>query len=526
VAGVLLILPPARAAELSPKLKELLREAQELQDKGDYARAWEKYHQIRRAEHNPPKEVTEGYQFCLRRAQQARRLRDKPSQALLADLLPNDALDLYADVLTELRKKYFDRSKVSLDDLFQYGVQEMRFALEDEAFLKDQLRPDAKPAAFMALKDRLYSLRMSPPSIKKPADARDELRSVMLSAGALGVKPTAVLVEFISGACNALDEYTGYLSPGRLAQIEAEMNGKYVGIGIDAAVYTTKNAKQLVITAVNASGPASGKLNAGDVIVSVDGQPGDPAKPGTLLTKLQGEAGTTVELEIKTADGTKKVKVERQVVAVPSVDAYPMLRDGVGYVRILSFQKTTPQDLRSALLQLRSQPEGLKALVLDLRGNLGGSFEAGLQVAEMFLSEGVIVHTQLRTKEEPRRASNPDALTVPLVVLVDGDTASAAEIVAGALKDNGRATLVGQPTYGKGSIQCLVKVDSLKAGLQVTVARFSSPERVPYDGHGVTPHELVENSMMMMADQQEVRAFELAQRLAQMPMPLKVPPVR
>ncbi|HZT78850.1 MAG TPA: S41 family peptidase, partial [Gemmataceae bacterium] len=242
-----------------------------------------------------------------------------------------------------------------------------------------------------------------------------------------------------------------------------------------------------------------------------------------------GEAGSTVELDVLSkATGLKrKVKVERQFVAIPSVVPYPLLVDGVGYIRILSFQKTTPQDLRSALLQLRSQPEGLKALVLDLRGNLGGSFEAGVQVAEQFLSEGVIVYTQLRTKEEPRRASNPAALTVPLVVLVDAETASAAEVVAGALKDNGRATLVGQPTYGKGSIQCLVKLDSLKAGLQVTVARFSSPERVPYDGNGVTPHRLVENSMMLMTDQQRDTALQLAKEMAaEMPMPLKMPPMR
>ncbi len=528
--GAFLIVPPARAAELSPKLKEVLREAQELQEKGEYVRAWEKYHQIRKAEHNPPREVVEGYQFCLRRAQQAHRLRDKESQALLADLTPNDALNLYVDVLVELRKKYFEHSKVGLSDLFQYGVQEMRLALEDEAFLKDRVRPGVRPMALQALRDQLYNLQLDKPPIKKPADARDRLQSVMLSAGALGVKPTAVLVEFVSGACNALDEYTGYLSPRRLAQVEADLSGKYVGIGIDAAVFDNgKGNKQLVVKSVHPDGPANGKLFEGDVILSVEGQALDPAAPGALVAKLEGEAGSTVELDVLSkATGLKrKVKVERQFVAIPSVVPYPLLVDGVGYIRILSFQKTTPQDLRSALLQLRSQPEGLKALVLDLRGNLGGSFEAGVQVAEQFLSEGVIVYTQLRTKEEPRRASNPAALTVPLVVLVDAETASAAEVVAGALKDNGRATLVGQPTYGKGSIQCLVKLDSLKAGLQVTVARFSSPERVPYDGNGVTPHRLVENSMMLMTDQQRDTALQLAKEMAaEMPMPLKMPPMR
>jgi len=141
-------------------------------------------------------------------------------------------------------------------------------------------------------------------------------------------------------------------------------------------------------------------------------------------------------------------------------------------------------------------------------------------VAEQFLSEKtVIVYTQ-RIQEKAWISLNKNPLTIPVVVLVDGDTASAAELLAGALKDNKRAKLVGQPTFGKGSIQCLFALDSLKAGLQVTVARFSSPERVPYDGHGITPHFLVENSMMAptMMDQQKQRALELAQeKLAEMP---------
>jgi carboxyl-terminal processing protease len=523
VVGTFIVLPSVRAAELSPKLKELLREAQDLQEKGEYAKAWVKYHQIRKAEHNPPREVTEGSQYCLRRAQQVRRLRDKPSQALLADLTPSKALTLYTKVLRDLQKNYFEGSKVTPADLFQYGVQEMRLALEDDAFLPG----DVKPAALEALKSRLDSLRDDPPALKEPADARRHLESVLLAASDLGLKPTAVLVEFVSGACNALDEYTGYLSPTRLAQIEDDLNGKFVGIGIDVAVCTNKDRKQLVIKRVYPDSPALKEaLEVDQIILSIDGQTPDPADPGALIARLKGEAGTKVELEVEyAASGMKrKVPVERQPVAIPSVErAEYDMGTGIGYIRIIAFQKTTPQELRSELLMLRSEPTGLKALILDLRGNLGGSFDAGLQVAEQFLTDGVIVHTQMRTKEEARRASNPDALTVPLVVLVDGETASAAEIVAGALKDNHRATLVGQTTYGKGSIQCLVKLDSLKAGMQVTVARFSSPDRVPYDGHGVTPQHLVENTMMMMLDPQRRKAEDEALKMIGMPMPLKMP---
>jgi len=523
IVGTLLVLPSLRAAELTPELKKVLGEAQsyqkEAQEKGDYAlyiKAWEKYQHIRKADRNPPREVIDGCQFCLRRVQQAHRLREKPLQGLTADLDAKDALNIYVDVLTKLQKRYFDGTKVGLADLFQYGVQEMRFALEDEAFLREQIRPDVKPEAVQALRDELEGIR---PAIKKPADARDQLQRVMLEAGALGARPTAVLVEFVSGACNALDEYTGYLSPRRLAEVEADLNGKFVGIGVSVAY----NGKQLVIRDVYADSPAYMKLFAKDVILTIDEQKADPAK-------LDGEEGTTVVLEVRRpSEGmTYKVEVARRPVAVPSVDVETMPNPyGVGYVRLYSFQKSTPQEMRSALMQLRSQPTGLKSLILDLRGNQGGSFDAALQVAELFLSEGVIVYTNSRMKETPRRANNPDAFTVPLVVLVDGDTASAAEVVAGALKDNKRATVVGQATFGKGSIQCLVPLDRLKAGLQVTVARFSSPERVPYDGHGVTPHHVVENSMMMMGDAQQKTAYELAKQMAEeMGMALPMPPPR
>jgi carboxyl-terminal processing protease len=534
VVGTFLVLPSARGAELPPRLQDLLREAQDLQAKGEYARAWEKYHQIRKAEHNPPEAVTKGCQECLRKVQQYRRLRDKESQALLADLSHSDSLEVYVKALDELQHKYFDESKVGLGDLFQYGVQEFRLALEDDAFLKDQVRPDARPAVMEALKDRLAGLRASPPTLEKPGDAYKHLQSVMLSAGGLGIKPRAVLVEFLSGACNALDEYTGYLSPSRLAEIDADLEGKFVGIGVDVAIVSSKGKKQLLISEVYPGSPAEKEGLRDHLILSIDGQKPDPATPGALVAKLEGEAGTTVVLEVvplgAPASEKRKVKVARQPVAVPSVIYSYSYETGIAYIKIKAFNETTPQDLQSALLLCRSN--GMKGLILDLRGNLGGSFKAAIQVAEQFLPDGVIVYTQFRTKEKAWRANNPDALTVPMVVLVDGDTASAAEVVAGALKDHKRAELVGQPTYGKGSIQTLVRLKSLKAALQVTVARFSSPDRVSYDGHGITPDYPFENVVSMSDDprkdpQREEALRRLKMKMVGMPMPMmpNMPPM-
>jgi carboxyl-terminal processing protease len=189
--------------------------------------------------------------------------------------------------------------------------------------------------------------------------------------------------------------------------------------------------------------------------------------------------------------------------------------DGVGYIRLANFQKTTPQEMESALLSLRSR--GMRVLVLDLRGNPGGLFPAAVQVADRFLPQGVIVTTQgqMRGLSKTYLAQNPlTAVDVPLVVLVDGDTASAAEVVAGALKDNQRALLIGQTTYGKGSIQSLVPLQ-LGGGIRLTLARFYTPRGQPFTGVGVTPH-LFEPRRDPMRDYQLELAFEQAARILTM----------
>jgi carboxyl-terminal processing protease len=162
--------------------------------------------------------------------------------------------------------------------------------------------------------------------------------------------------------------------------------------------------------------------------------------------------------------------------------------------------------LKDAILRL--QAAGMRALVLDLRGNSGGLFKSSVQVAEMFLPDGLIVHTQSRLKEfnESHKSHNPDALTMPLVLIIDGETASSAEVLAGALKENYRARLVGQPTFGKGTIQWVVPLQVVSAGVRITVARFLSPSGQPYTGRGVTPDVIVEVSGDAEQNDEAVRA--------------------
>jgi hypothetical protein len=190
---------------------------------------------------------------------------------------------------------------------------------------------------------------------------------------------------------------------------------------------------------------------------------------------------------------------------------------GIGYLNISHFQESTPQEVEGAFLTLNK--EGMKGLVLDLRGNPGGLIEAAVEVARRFLATGVIASTE---NYDPKlstvyHARNADAWTVPVVILVDGETASAAEVVAGALKDNGRARILGQPTYGKGSLQGLVKLPDAMGGLptgglRLTIARFFSPKGLPYAGQGVMPDLLVQPLAMDASDAPLMAAIDDLQR--------------
>jgi len=185
--------------------------------------------------------------------------------------------------------------------------------------------------------------------------------------------------------------------------------------------------------------------------------------------------------------------LRRRRVEVPSVDRVQLLDPslGIAYLRLLSFQRTTPHDVQQALWTLHRQ--GMRVLVLDLRGNPGGLLTTAVEVADLFLQRGIIVSTRGRNVQEDfTYTARPEGTWgVPLIVLVDHDSASAAEILAGALKDHNRATVVGMRSYGKGSVQGIFPLDGCEAGLRLTTARFYSPSGRPYSGQGVLPHIVV-----------------------------------
>ena len=206
--------------------------------------------------------------------------------------------------------------------------------------------------------------------------------------------------------------------------------------------------------------------------------------------KLQGDSGTAVEIEVLFRSGTsKKLNLVRRPVEVKSVSQFRVIEgsDGIGYVQLTGFQKNSTEELRTAIASLEKQ--GMKSLVLDLRGNPGGLLNVAVEIADLFLDRGVIVSTRGRANNQTAiYPAHPGALwRMPVTLLVDHDSASASEILAGALKENRRALVVGERSYGKGSVQSIYPLRVAPAGLKLTTAKFYSPQNHPYSEQGVEP---------------------------------------
>jgi carboxyl-terminal processing protease len=297
----------------------------------------------------------------------------------------------------------------------------------------------------------------------------------------------------IRGMVGGLDPHSAFLDNQEFEQIRLSTMGSYPGVGIEVAA---DGRAVKILHPIEGSPAALAGIKAGDLISQIDGVPVGSDAAGAI-ERMRGEAGTTVRLTIR-RPSTGEVRfyaLRRAEVAVHSV-AQQTLAPGYGYVRITEFSETTPQDLDTAVAVLgRDNPAGLKGLVLDLRNNPGGVLESGVAVADAFLDHGVIVTADGRTPDARFRmdATPGDVLHgAPMVVLVDGGTASAAEIVAGALKDHGRAEIIGERTYGKGTVQTVMPLS--RGALKLTTSRYFTPSGVSIDGKGILPDLIVEHA--------------------------------
>jgi carboxyl-terminal processing protease len=294
----------------------------------------------------------------------------------------------------------------------------------------------------------------------------------------------------IRGMLNTLDPHSSYLDPEEFKELQVETKGSFSGIGIEI---TLKDGVLTVVSPIEGSPASKAGLQAGDKIIKIGDEFTKDMDLLEAVKKLRGPQGTKVTISIH-RDGWKDLKeftMTRDVIPLQSVKA-KMLEPGFGYVRITSFQAKTSSDLKQALNGLcKKRP--LKGLILDLRNNPGGLLDQAVEVADLFIDQGVIVSTRGRLKNQNMTFSahnNGDRYNFPMVTLVNEGSASASEIVAGAMKDHGRALILGAQTFGKGSVQTIIPLGD-GSGLRLTTARYYTPNGTSIQAEGITPDIIV-----------------------------------
>jgi carboxyl-terminal processing protease len=292
----------------------------------------------------------------------------------------------------------------------------------------------------------------------------------------------------IRGALGTLeDPYTLFVEPQPRALEKAELEGQFGGIG---AYITRGPAGEVILTPMVDSPAEQAGVQEGDVVLRVDDTPITPEMTSDQVVLLiRGEVGTQVALTLQRVGVADPivVTVTRRNIETPSVEWRTLDQDpAIGYIRVRLFTERTGRELERALQDLREA--GVTSLILDLRDNGGGLLDAAVDVTSQFLRDGVVLYEDQRDQSEKSYSVNKGglALDLPLVVLVNGGTASASEIVAGALQDYGRASLIGEKTFGKGSVQLVYDLTD-QSSLHVTVARWLTPNRHRIDGEGLRP---------------------------------------
>jgi len=493
---------PGRPVVAQPVVAQLRLQAETAERNGDWEAAFAAYCQLQVADRGAP-DVRDKLNAALRRVQQLRRHSDPQYLHFVQTTTLADAIKLFGEVLTKVPALYVDRDRARPQILWEHALEELARAVGGVAFRQAFL----DGASADAVERFSTSLRVYWPkqTITSAADARVLLRKLVAEAQSLFTvrTPSALVLELICGACGGLDEYTVYLNPSEWSTESLPAPADLTALG----VYLRHSDGGLIIAGVAPGSWAAfhTPLRRGDRVIRLNGRSTETASPSLTAEALCNPIDGFHELEVAVGEPDSPSVLVRLPTQVPSVYGIGTAggKDGVGYVRIGLFTASTARELDEAIATLRST-HGVRVLVLDVRGNMGGSFLAGVEATKRFLPAGVIVTTRGQFAQVDNRPfssdSGPTAHDLPLVLLVDAETASAAEVMAAALKDHNRATLIGMPTFGKGAIQYPVRLDSLddrdargrpktnkSGGVRLTIARLFSPRGTAINGVGVTP---------------------------------------
>ncbi len=358
-----------------------------------------------------------------------------------------------------------------------------------------------KSAAILALAALLSwgaCLFVSPPGARAASD--EEYRRMRVFTEVLAEiqqkyvekKSTDELITYaIKGMVSRLDPHSSYLTPEEFKDLQIETKGSFSGVGIEI---TMRDGVLTVVSPIEGTPAYQAGVQAGDRIIKINGKLTKGMSLMDAVKYIRGPKGSKVTLTVlrEGAAKLKDITIVRDIIPLHSVRYY-LLEDGYGYVRISNFQEDTTEDLVKALEVLQNRKPPLKGLVLDLRNDPGGLLQEAISVADQFLDQGVIVSTKGRLPSQDmvfRATSTVTAGDYPIVCLVNNGSASASEIVAGALQDHKRAVILGTRSFGKGSVQTIIPLDD-KGALRLTTARYYTPSGRSIQAKGIEPDVVV-----------------------------------
>lgn len=484
----LLVIPAAVFAGDKPPpvpgdFDQLLRQGSQYEKTGDWSRAVQLYENAAKS-HPNSQLLRERLHHCTIRYGLTRRYHDSSYRKKMLALPRSQAIKLYDEVLRKIDESYVE--PIASSKLFRSGVDSLIIACEDVQFQTANFR-GGEPQRLDEFRDLLRQWRSVP--IRDRADCMQRVLTVADQAHSmLEISSAPVILEFVYGACDALDDYSTCLTPDRLTDLYAVIDGSFVGIGVELR---SDDQGLLVVNTLVGSPAAEAGIRGGDHIVAIEGVPTVGLPTEDAANRLQGSEGTPVQVWIQSPGDAqpRRLMLRRRSVEVQSVTSAQILStsEGIAYLQITGFQKSTSSELDRAVSALQRQ--GMRSLIIDLRGNPGGLLTSAVDISDRFLTDGVIVSTRGRAEGQTQvyRAQRQNTWTFPLVVLVDGESASASEILAGALQDHHRATIVGTRSFGKGSVQSIFPLDTVDAGIRLTTAKFFSPRGRAYAHQGVSP---------------------------------------
>jgi carboxyl-terminal processing protease len=478
------VVPQSLSSEV---LHNVLAKGQELESSNRWGDALTHYEEALR-EHRENETLQQRHDLAKLHYSLERRYHDRSFRQSITALNRRQALSLYSELLQKTNTHYVHTPPWKI--LAERGTAALEIAFLDADFVAANNIQASSSQISQFLSEIRQSLGQRP-----IGDSRDLValadNTSQLAETRLGVAPTATILEFVTAAANGLDDYSAYLTSDQLREVYSQIEGNFVGLGVELKA---ESGALLIVHVIPGSPAEQSGIVANDRIVAVDGKTTSTMSTDEAAAMLTGAEGTWVRVTVYTAGQQPRVlNVRREHVEVPSLEGAKIVDAdfGIAYVRIPTFQKTTSRDLEAALWDLHRK--GMRSLILDLRGNPGGLLTASVEVADKFLTEGSIVSTRGRSPQEDfnYQAHYGGTWRVPLVVLIDRDSASASEIFAGAIKDNDRGRIVGETSFGKGSVQGIFPLGYGGAGVRLTTAKFYSPKGTAISHRGVEPHERV-----------------------------------